>query len=281
MQILDGKAVAKHIREELKSQVEQMEIKPVLSCILVGSDPASEIYVRNKARACEEVGIISKVYKLDENITQEDLDRTLRESIINSDGVIVQRPLPNNLNTNLLEYYPEQDVDGFTQCNLGALCQNSYGHVPATPLGILMLLNYYNINIKDKNVVVIGRSETVGRPLSILLSNKPYNGNVTVLHSQTSKENLDQHLMNADIVIVAVGKKNFLTQKFLKPSTTVIDVGIHREPGSKKLYGDVDESVNYVAYKTPVPGGVGPMTITALLQNTVNAAKHAQNLSKI
>lgn len=274
MQLIDGKVVSKHIRDELKQQVEQLDKPPILSCIIVGNDPASEIYVKNKAKACVAVGIESIIYRLEYNSSQEDLNKTIIEAIEldHSDGVIVQRPLPNNLNTDLLEQYPEKDVDGFTTRNIGAICNGSSGHIPATPLGILMLLNYYNINIKDKNVVVIGRSETVGRPISILLSSKPYNGNVTVLHSNTSEENLNKYLNNADIIIVAVGKKNFLNSKHLKPTAVIIDVGIHREPDSKKLYGDVDPSVDYVAYKTPVPGGIGPMTVTALLQNTVNAA---------
>lgn len=274
MELIDGKLVSKTIREDLKQHVAQMKVKPVLSCILVGNDAASEIYVRNKVKACEEIGIESVCYSLNENASQEELDRILTEAVSKSDGVIVQRPIPNHLNTNYLESHPEKDVDGFTSQNLGALCKGSAGHIPATPLGILMLLNHYHIDVKNKNVVVVGRSETVGRPLSILLSSKPYNGNVTIVHSQTSKTNLNYYLLNADIIIVAVGEKNFLKNQNLKKSATVIDVGIHREPGTKKLFGDVDPSVDYVAYKTPVPGGVGPMTITALLQNTINAAKY-------
>ena len=274
MELIDGKMVSKIIRDGLKLHVAQMKVKPVLSCILVGNDAASEIYVRNKVKACDEVGIESVVYSLSDNASQEELDQTLIEAVSKSDGVIVQRPLPNHLNTNYLEMYPEKDVDGFTEQNLGAMCKGNVCHIPATPLGILMLINYYHIDVENKNVVVIGRSETVGRPLSILLSSKPYNGNVTVVHSQTSKTNLNNYLLNADIIIVAVGKKSFLKNQNLKKSAVVIDVGIHRELGSKKLFGDVDQSVDYVAYKTPVPGGVGPMTITALLKNTINAAKH-------
>jgi methylenetetrahydrofolate dehydrogenase (NADP+) / methenyltetrahydrofolate cyclohydrolase len=274
MELIDGKMVSKIIRDVLKLHVAQMKVKPVLSCILVGNDAASEIYVRNKVKACDEVGIESVVYSLSDNASQEELDQTLIEAVSKSDGVIVQRPLPNHLNTNYLEMYPEKDVDGFTEQNLGAMCKGNACHIPATPLGILMLINYYHIDVENKNVVVIGRSETVGRPLSILLSSKPYNGNVTVVHSQTSKTNLNNYLLNADIIIVAVGKKSFLKNQNLKKSAVVIDVGIHRELGSKKLFGDVDQSVDYVAYKTPVPGGVGPMTITALLKNTINAAKH-------
>jgi methylenetetrahydrofolate dehydrogenase (NADP+) / methenyltetrahydrofolate cyclohydrolase len=274
MELIDGKMVSKIIRDDLKLHVAQMKVKPVLSCILVGNDPASEIYVRNKVKACDEVGIESIVYSLSDNASQEELDQTLIEAVSKSDGVIVQRPLPNHLNTNYLEMYPEKDVDGFVEQNLGAMCKGNVCHIPATPLGILMLINYYHIDVENKNVVVIGRSETVGRPLSILLSSKPYNGNVTVVHSKTSKTNLNNYLLNADIIIVAVGKKSFLKNQNLKKSAVVIDVGIHRELGSKKLFGDVDQSVDYVAYKTPVPGGVGPMTITALLQNTINAAKH-------
>lgn len=275
MELIDGKLVSKTIRKDLKQHVEQMKVKPVLSCVLVGNDPASEIYVRNKVKACEEVGIESIVYTLDYGISQEELDRTLIEAVRESDGVIVQRPLPNHLNTKYLEQYPEKDVDGFTEQNLGAMCKGNVGHIPATPLGILMLINYYHIDVENKNVVVVGRSETVGRPISILLSSKPYNGNVTVVHSRTSKMNLNYYLLNADIIIVAVGKKNFLKNQNLKKSAVVIDVGIHREEGSRRLCGDVDQSVDYVAYKTPVPGGVGPMTITALLQNTINAAKYS------
>lgn len=274
MELIDGRMVSKTIREDLKQQVEQMKVKPVLSCVLVGNDPASEIYVRNKVKACDEVGIESVVYNLSEDISQEELNSTLIDAMMNSDGVIVQRPLPKDLNTKYLENHPDKDVDGFSAQNVGAMCKGDKCHIPATPLGILMLLNHYHIDVKNKNVVVIGRSETVGRPLSILLSSKPYDGNVTVLHSQTSNKNLNYYLLNADIIIVAVGKKNFLKNQNLKRSAVVIDVGIHREQGSKKLFGDVDSSVDYVAYKTPVPGGVGPMTITALLQNTVNAAKH-------
>lgn len=274
MELIDGKLVSKTIKEELKQHVAHMKVKPVLSCVLIGNDPASEIYVRNKVKACDDVGIESVVYNLAEDVSQGELDRILVDAVSKSDGVIVQRPLPNHLNTNYLERYPEKDVDGFTSQNFGAMCKGSTGHIPATPLGILMLLNYYHIDVKNKNVVVVGRSETVGRPLSILLSSKPYNGNVTVVHSQTSKTNLNYYLLNADIIIVAVGEKNFLKNQNLKKSAVVIDVGIHREDGTKKLFGDVDRSVDYVAYKTPVPGGVGPMTIAALLQNTINAAKY-------
>lgn len=154
MEIIDGKLVSKTIREDLKQHVGQMKVKPVLSCIIVGDDPASEIYVRNKVKACEEVGIESIVYTLRDDISQEELDLTLSEAVRESDGVIVQRPLPNHLNTKYLEHYPEKDVDGFTEQNLGVMCKGNDCHIPATPLGILMLINYYHIDVENKNVVV-------------------------------------------------------------------------------------------------------------------------------
>lgn len=288
MELLNGKELAKQIKSQIKEELKNVpqSKRPVLTAILVGNDPASEIYVNNKAKACQECGIISRTVDLPETATQEELDQAVKDSVLVSDGVIVQLPLPNNLNTDILEEFPDKDVDGFTQTNLGRLFQEKECFIPATPLGVITMLTSYKIPTENRNVVIIGRSNTVGKPLATILSGKEFNANVTLLHSKTSKSKLKYYCSLADIIIVAVGKPKFFTEECLNYydvaegrviyscGKTIIDIGINRDINGK-VVGDVDiDSVkDYCDYITPVPGGVGPMTVVSLLKNTVNSWK--------
>ena len=283
--IIDGKLVASEIKKQIKEEVDYYVgngyDKPVLTAILVGDDPASQTYVRNKEKACNECGFESRIIRLPVDTTQEQLNdeiRTCNNGEGMSDGVIVQLPLPNGLNADYMEHYPYMDVDGFTRKNMGQLVLGEDCFKPATPYGITMLLDHYNIPTEGKNVVIIGRSNIVGKPMANLLMNKPYNANVTVLHSKTNLNDMKEYCSNADIIIVAVGiPKWFNEQKFgeiIKSNLTIIDVGMDRDENGK-LCGDVDYDVmkDYCEYITPVPGGVGPMTVTALMMNTMKAYK--------
>lgn len=277
-EIIDGRLVAKKTREELKERVEKLRTEkgviPGLAVILVGNDPASTVYVRNKHRGCLEVGVESIEIKLPEDTSEGELLKKIAELNERSDvhGILVQLPLPKHINEErvILSISREKDVDAFNPHNVGRIMTGGYDFLPCTPAGVMRLLDYYGIEIEGKSCVVIGRSNIVGKPMAMLLLER--NGTVTVCHSRT--KNLSQYTKNADIIVVAVGRAGFLRGENVKSGAVVIDVGINRLP-SGALAGDVDfDSVSEVAsYITPVPGGVGPMTITTLLENTVKAAE--------
>ena len=276
-QILDGKALAGKIREGLKQEVQQLSktgSTPSLTVILVGEDPASQVYVRNKERAATEVGIHSNVIRLSEETTQEELLEYVNK--LNHDarvhGILVQLPLPKHIDTDavLEAIVPEKDVDGFHPVNLGKLLQKDESIVPCTPQGIMAFFKEYNIDLVGKEMVIIGQSTIVGRPMALLGLN--YGATVTVCHSRT--KDLAKVAKRADILISAVGKAGLITKDFVKEGAVVIDVGINRNEAGK-LCGDVDfdEVAPLTSAITPVPGGVGPMTIAMLLAQTVKNAK--------
>ena len=270
--VLDGKSLALKIRQELKQKVEEQEVKPGLVVLLVGEDPASQIYVRNKERAANEVGFHSVVERLPETTTQEELLHKIEE-LNNDDGILVQLPLPKQINSQavLEAIVPEKDVDGFHPVNLGKLLQKDESIVPCTPKGIIRLLEEYEIDLTGKEMVVIGQSTIVGRPMALLGLNR--GATVTVCHSRT--KDLEKQIARADIIISAVGKPNLVLKEHVKKGAVIIDVGINRLE-SGKIVGDVDfDGVKDQASAiTPVPGGVGPMTIAMLLEQTyLNACK--------
>lgn len=276
-QIIDGKELAKHIREELKEEVKELknaEIYPKLAVIMVGDDPASKVYVRNKSRACEDVGIEYEEYLLPAKTTREELLELIEK--LNNDervhGILVQSPLPEGLDANeaFRTILPKKDVDGFHPVNVGKLSLNQDCFVSCTPYGIIKMLEAYNLPIEGANAVIIGRSNIVGKPLAQCLLNK--NATVTICHSKT--KNLKEITKKADILIAAIGKPKFVTEDMVKENATVIDVGINRNEEGK-LVGDTDfENIKEkVSFITPVPGGVGPMTIAMLMYNVVKAAK--------
>lgn len=277
MILLDGKRVASEIRQELRERVATMKKKPGLAVVLVGNDPASEVYVKGKIKACEEVGIRSYSYRLPEASTQKEVEKLVASLVKkkNIHGILVQLPLPKGLNAdkilNLIP--PEKDVDGFSPVNFGKIALGEDGISACTPLGVMELLSRYGIEVAGKRAVVVGRSKIVGRPLAMLLLNR--DATVTICHSKT--ENLKEECLNADILVAAIGKELFITADMIKEGAIVVDVGINRNENGK-LYGDVDfESVKEkAAYITPVPGGVGPMTIAMLMKNTVDAAEKNQ-----
>ena len=275
--ILDGKELSKKRKSKLKQEVLRLKDiynkVPKLAIIMVGNNPASQIYVRNKIKACAFCNIESELIHLEETVTMEELlniiDKLNNDESVN--GVIAQLPLPSHLNEQIVidSISPNKDVDGFSLINKGKLFCGIPSFTPATPQGIMTMLEEYNIDPKGKSAVVIGRSNIVGKPMAQLLLNK--HATVTICHSRTT--NLSEVSKQADILVVAIGKANFVTKDMVKPGATVIDVGINRI--DDKLYGDVDfEQVKDVAgYISPVPGGVGPMTITTLLEHTVKAFK--------
>ena len=275
MTILDGKSLSKQIKTELKAKVADLVvksgIKPGLAIVEVGSDPASEIYVRNKIKSANFVGIEARLIKKDESITQEELLKLIDE--LNADvsvhGIIVQLPLPKHLDERAVidRIDPDKDIDGFGVLNKGKLFSGMKCFQPATPLGVMKLLDAYNIPLKGKAAVVVGRSNIVGKPMGMMLLLR--DATVTIAHRYTV--DLKKITKEADILVVAVGKKNLITADMIKPGAVVVDVGINRE--GDKIYGDVDfDNVSQVAsHITPVPGGVGPLTIAALLANTVEA----------
>lgn len=277
--IIDGKKLAQKIRLELRTEAEKFKTRPKLAVILVGNDPASKIYVRNKNKACEEVGINYEEHVLEETTKMEDLlqliDRLNSDDSIN--GILLQAPLPKHLEINRAfeEISPIKDVDGFNPINVGKLLIGEDTFISCTPYGIIKMLEEYNIPIQGKNAVVVGRSNIVGKPLAQCLLNK--NATVIICHSKT--ENLSNYTKNADILISAVGKANLITADMVKEGATVIDVGMNRSDNGK-LCGDVDfENVKEIAsYITPVPGGVGPMTITMLMNNVIKAYKMQNNI---
>lgn len=278
MQLIDGKAISAKVKEEVKNEAAQLTEKGVVPClavILVGDDKASQTYVNSKEKACKACGIRSLKYTLEANTGESaliDLIQSLNEND-EVDGILVQLPLPKHIDENkILEKIScEKDVDGFHAVNVGRLVSGLDGFVPCTPCGIMRLFKEYGIKVSGKNAVVIGRSNIVGKPMANLLLNA--NATVTVTHSKT--QNLAKITKDADIIVVAIGKPNFLKADMVKNGTVVIDVGINRLENNK-LIGDVDfENVaNKCSFITPVPGGVGPMTIAMLLKNTIKSAKN-------
>ena len=276
--IIDGKLVSQAIRGSVKNEVEAFKaergVTPGLAVVLVGDDPASAVYVRNKHTACIDAGIESYVITMPADTAEETLLAKIDE--LNADkrvnGILVQLPLPKHIcEDNVINRIsPDKDVDAFHPANVGKILIGNYDFLPCTPAGIMDLLAYYNIDIEGKECVVLGRSNIVGKPMSLLLLAK--NGTVTVCHSRT--KNLSEITKRADILVVAIGKPEFVTADMVKPGAVVVDVGINRLE-SGKLVGDVkfDEVSELASAITPVPGGVGPMTITTLLKNTLTAAR--------
>ena len=274
--LLDGKSMSAELRSEIARRVAAMKergVTPGLAVILVGNDPASEIYVRNKGRGCEEVGMLSRTIRMGEGTSQEELETEIEK--LNRDpaihGILVQLPLPRQLDEQavLAKILPEKDVDGFHLINAGHLMTGTEGVIPCTPKGALYMIRQTGIDLNGKEAVVIGRSNIVGKPMAMLLLRE--NCTVTICHSRT--KNLAEHTRRADILVAAVGKAGFVTEDMVKDGAVVIDVGINRVDG--KVCGDVDfdrvkEKAGWI---TPVPGGVGKMTITMLLSNTADAAE--------
>ena len=279
-EIIDGKLVTsetrKKIAEDVRKFKEETGITPGLAVILVGNDPASAVYVRNKHKGCLDVGMNSYQLEYPEETTEEELLAKIRE--LNADenvhGILVQLPLPKHINEDnvINAISPEKDVDAFHPSNVGKILIGKYDFLPCTPAGVMELLAYYNVEIEGKECVVLGRSNIVGKPMALLLLQK--NGTVTVCHSRT--KNLADITRHADILVVAIGKADFVTGDMVKDGAVVVDVGINRKPDGK-LTGDVNfaEVSKKASLITPVPGGVGPMTITMLLGNTLTAAKKA------
>lgn len=276
-QIIDGKEVAARLREDIKKQAAKFfkkeNRKPGLAVVIVGEDPASQVYVKNKIAACEQVGFESVVHRLDNKVTEKKLRQLIKSLNANQtiDGILVQLPLPKHINERemLALVKPQKDVDGFHTINAGALFLGEECTVACTPAGCIELIKSTGQSMKGKHAVVVGRSNIVGKPVAMLLLQE--HCTVTIAHSRTA--DLGAITRQADILVAAVGKKHLITANMVKPGSIVIDVGVNREDG--KLYGDVDfENAKEIAsYITPVPGGVGPMTITMLLKNTLIAAE--------
>ena len=278
--IIDGKKLKAEIIEELKKEVKHYMIKPCLAVIQIGDDPASNTYINAKAKACDEIGIYFKHIKFTEQTKEIEVINKILE--LNNDeyvhGILLQLPLPEGFNADKLINYiaRNKDVDGLTDINLGKLYNNKPCLISCTPQGIMKLLESENIDLEGKNVTIVGRSNLVGKPLIGLMLNK--NATVTICHSKT--ENLSKHTKNADVLVVAVGKKHFIKENMVKEDAIVIDVGINKE--DNKLYGDVDfDKVKSKVKKiTPVPGGVGPMTVAMLMTNVINAYQKQQKKSQ-
>lgn len=288
MLLIDGKKTSEEIKSEIAARVAEIKVEggkiPHLAAVLVGSDGASQTYVGAKVKSCEQVGFQSTLVRLEESVSEEELLKVVEEINENPeiDGLIVQLPLPKHISvekvTNKIK--PEKDVDGFTPANVGRMTLGWPAYVAATPYGIVELLKRYKVETSGKHCVVIGRSHIVGSPMSILMARNEYPGNCTVTLTHSRTQNLDEITKTADILIVAIGKPEFVTADMVKEGATIIDVGIHRiEDASKKsgfrLIGDVkfDEVAEKASAITPVPGGVGPMTIASLLYNTLLAAE--------
>ncbi len=300
-QLLDGKKFSKKILEEIKEKCERENLKPGLAVILVGDDPASSVYVRMKEKKCKELGFISKGYKLDSETTEKELSSLIKQ--LNNDpeidGILLQLPLPSHLDSKkMLELIsPEKDVDGFHPLNAGRLFTGQSAFIPCTPRGIVELLKEYSIELEGKNVVIIGRSNIVGKPLAILMLNE--NSTVTICHSRT--KNLSEVCSKADILVAAIGRPYFVSGDFVKEGAVVVDVGVNRVDsvelgeklfgkGSEKvekikekgyvLVGDVnfEQAYSKASYITPVPGGVGPLTIAMLMKNTLES--HLKRVNK-
>lgn len=287
MELMDGKLVSEKIKEELKKEVAVLidnGTDPHLAAILVGDDGPSQTYVKNKEKACAEVGIISSVYRQSASMTEKELLAMI--DFINHDpevhGLIVQLPLPSHINPDHIIKHidPEKDVDGFHPVNIGRMVQGLPAYLPATPFGIMKMLEYYKVDTEGKNCVILGRSNIVGTPMSILMSRKTYPGNATVTLCHSKTIDIEKYTREADILISAIGQPHFVTAAMVKEGAVIIDVGIHRIPADDtksgyRLIGDVkfDEVSGKASLITPVPGGVGLMTIVSLLSNTVRAAK--------
>ncbi|MFN4235595.1 MAG: bifunctional methylenetetrahydrofolate dehydrogenase/methenyltetrahydrofolate cyclohydrolase FolD [Bacteroidia bacterium] len=289
MILIDGKKIAQEIKEEVAKEVAQRKLLglkiPHLAAILVGNDGASETYVGAKVKTCHDVGFDSTLIRLEASTTEKELLNQI--DILNTnptiDGFIVQLPLPKHINEQKIieAINPEKDVDGFHPVNAGKMLLNLPCFLPATPFGIIQLLERYNIETSGKHCVVIGRSNIVGMPMSVLLARNAYPGNCTVTITHSRTKNLKELTLQADIIVAAIGKAEFLTADMIKQGAVVIDVGITRLPSDKtktgfKLFGDVkfDEVAPKCSYITPVPGGVGPMTIMSLIKNTLQACKN-------
>ncbi len=275
--IIDGKAISEKVREEIRAEVEKLEEKPGLAVVIVGEDPASKVYVRNKAKGCAEVGFYSEVHELPEDTTENEL-LDLIEKLNNNDkinGILVQLPLPKHLDEKAVinAIRPEKDVDAFHPVNTGKIMIGDYDFLPCTPAGVMRLLKETGVEVSGKRCVVVGRSNIVGKPQAMLLLQQ--NGTVTICHSRTA--DLKEECRRADILVVAIGRAKFIDADYIKPGAVVIDVGMDRDENGK-LCGDVDfESAKEVASAiTPVPGGVGPMTIAMLLTNTLKAYEIAK-----
>ena len=277
-QIIDGKRISAEIRAEIKEQTEAFKAErgyaPGLAVIIVGEDPASQVYVRNKKRACDEVGFYSESYELPESTTQQELN-ALVDKLNKNDkihGILCQLPLPKHLDEKAVinAIRADKDVDAFHPVNTGKIMIGDYDFLPCTPAGVMRLISETGIEVSGKKCVVVGRSNIVGKPMAMLLLQQ--NGTVTICHSRT--KDLKKECLEADILVVAIGKAKFITADYVKPGATVIDVGMDRDENGK-LCGDVDfDSVSKIAGAiTPVPGGVGPMTIAMLLTNTLKAAR--------
>jgi len=279
LKLIDGKALSAQIRTEIKEEVEKLKamgVTPGLAVILVGEDPASQVYVRNKEKSCIEAGMHSEVYRLPEATTEEELlsliERLNKDENIH--GILVQLPVPKHINEDKVidAISVEKDVDGFSPANVGAMMIGKEAFEPCTPRGCIELIKYAGIDIKGKKAVVVGRSNIVGKPVAIMLLKE--NATVTICHSRTV--DLKREVEQADIIVAAVGKAGFITADMIKPGAVVIDVGINRLENGK-LAGDVDQAtlreMDFDCYLTPVPGGVGPMTITMLMKNTLESAK--------
>ena len=284
MVILDGKDFASKFRLKIAQKVsaikEKYNVTPGLAVVLIGNDPASEIYVRNKIKACDNAGIKSFTVRLDANVSQEEAEKVVKELANNCevDGLFVQMPIPKGLNADkILSHIPTcKDVDGLCAENLGKLLVGEKTLVSCTPNGIIELLKGYNVSFEGKHAVVLGRSNMVGKPISALLQKE--NCTVTMCHSKTV--DVKKYTLQADIIIAAIGRANYVTEDMVKGGAVVVDVGINRVDG--KIYGDVDfENVkNKASFITPVPGGVGPMTVTMLLHNTVIACMRNRGLDE-
>ena len=277
--ILDGKLVSNKIREDLNLEVDELKkkgITPKLAVIMVGDNPASKVYVRNKSKACEKVGVEFEEFLLDENTQESELfeliDKLNNDKSVN--GILLQSPVPRQIDQNkaFRRISEIKDVDGFNPYNVGNLSIGNDCFISCTPFGVMKILEHYNIEIEGKNAVVIGRSNIVGKPMAQCLLSK--NATVTICHSKT--KNLKEITKNADILVAAIGKPKFITKDFVKEGAVVIDVGINRREDSNKICGDVDfnDVIEKVSKITPVPGGVGPMTISMLLYNLVKATKN-------
>lgn len=288
MELIDGKKIAAQVKQELADEVRQMKAEgrrvPHLVAVLVGNDGASETYVASKVKACQEVGFKSTELRYSDDITEEQLlevvDRLNKDPEV--DGYIVQLPLPAHISEEkvLLAIDPDKDVDGFHPCNVGKMVTGLPTYLPATPAGILELLKRYHIPTRGKHCVVIGRSNIVGTPMAVLMSRKGEYADCTVTLCHSRTQDIKAYALQADILVVALGKPHFVTADMVKEGAVVIDVGIHRVPSDKtksgyRLAGDVDfdNVAPKCSYITPVPGGVGPMTIVSLLQNTLKACK--------
>ncbi|HJD15412.1 MAG TPA: bifunctional methylenetetrahydrofolate dehydrogenase/methenyltetrahydrofolate cyclohydrolase [Candidatus Enterococcus stercoripullorum] len=282
MNLLNGKELAQKLQQEMKQEVINLKekgLQPGLAVILIGEDPASQVYVRNKERAANNIGMYSVVYRLPETTSETDLIAKIEE--LNHDdkvhGILVQLPLPKHINEDLVldTIDPAKDVDGFHPMNLGNLFAGKPTMIPCTPAGIMELIKLSGVDLAGKNAVIIGRSNIVGKPMAHLLLQA--NATVTICHSKT--KDLPKVAKQADVLVVAIGRANFVTADFVKEGAVVIDVGINRDENNK-LTGDVkfDEVAPLTSFITPVPGGVGPMTITMLMRQTIDAAKRKENV---